>query len=99
MKLLTIAVTTMLAGVWVAAQQVDIGPPPGRLVDVGGRKLHVNCSGSGSPTVVLEAGGSSFAIDWSLVQSDVARTHRVCAYDRAGSGWSDPRPEDRKSVV
>src|SRR6185503_7396802 len=69
------------------------GPPPGRLVDVGGRKLHVNCAGSGSPTVVLEAGASSFALDWSLVQPEIARTQRVCSYDRAGSGWSDPRPD------
>jgi pimeloyl-ACP methyl ester carboxylesterase len=72
------------------AAQADIGPPPGRLVDVGGRKLHAICSGSGGPTVVLEAGASAFAIDWTLVQREVARTTRVCAYDRAGSGWSDP---------
>ena len=94
MKLWTIAFTTLVAGVSVAAQQIDIGPPPGRLVDVGGgRRLHVNCTGSGSPTVVLEAGASSFAIDWSLVQPEVARTQRVCSYDRAGSGWSDPRKD------
>ena len=76
-----------------AAQTIDIGPAPGRLVDIGGRRLHVNCSGSGSPTVVLEAGASSFAIDWSLVQPEVAKSTRVCSYDRAGSGWSDPRPD------
>src|SRR5687767_11067489 len=93
MKLWTIAFATLVAGVSVAAQQIDIGPPPGRLVDVGGgRRLHVNCTGSGSPTVVLEAGASSFAIDWSLVQPEVAKSTRVCSYDRAGSGWSDARP-------
>jgi pimeloyl-ACP methyl ester carboxylesterase len=85
--------TSLLAGVPVLAQQVDIGPPPGRLVDIGGRKLHLNCTGSGSPTVILEAGASSFALDWSLVQPEIARTQRVCSYDRAGSGWSDPRVE------
>ena len=93
MKSWTIAFATLVAGVSVAAQQIDIGPPPGRLVDVGGRRLHVNCTGSGSPTVVLEAGASSFAIDWSLVQPEVARTQRVCSYDRAGSGWSDARQD------
>jgi pimeloyl-ACP methyl ester carboxylesterase len=74
------------------ARPVDLGPPPGRLVDIGGRKIHMICSGSGSPTVVLEAGASSFAIDWALVQAEVARTNRVCSYDRAGSGFSDPAP-------
>ena len=79
---------------WVAsallAQQSDLPPPPGQLIDIGGRKLHAICSGQGSPTVVLEAGASSFAIDWTLVQPEIARTTRVCSYDRAGMGWSDP---------
>ena len=65
---------------------------PGRLVDVGGRKLHINCTGAGSPTVVLEGGGGAFAIDWALVQRRVAESTRVCSYDRAGLGWSDPGP-------
>jgi pimeloyl-ACP methyl ester carboxylesterase len=62
-------------------------------VDIGGRRLHIHCTGSGSPTVVIEAGASAFAIDWTLVQPDVARARRVCSYDRAGSGWSDARPD------
>jgi pimeloyl-ACP methyl ester carboxylesterase len=70
----------------IAAQ--DLPPAPGRLVDVGGRRLHLLCSGQGSP-VILEAGASSFAIDWTLVQHEVDRTNRVCSYDRAGMGWSD----------
>jgi pimeloyl-ACP methyl ester carboxylesterase len=75
------------------AQDNEIGPPPGRLVDIGGRSLHFLCSGTGSPTVILEAGASAFAIDWSLVQPEIARRNRVCSYDRAGSGWSQPRGE------
>jgi pimeloyl-ACP methyl ester carboxylesterase len=67
-------------------------PAPGRLVDVGGRKLHINCTSTGSPTVVLEAGGGAFAIDWALVQPRVAEFTRVCSYDRAGLGWSDAGP-------
>jgi pimeloyl-ACP methyl ester carboxylesterase len=90
--LLCIAV---VAGSPIAAQQRELNllelTPPGRLLDVGGRRIHFNCSGSGAPTVVLEAGASSFAIDWSLVQPEVARTSRVCSYDRAGHGWSYPR--------
>jgi pimeloyl-ACP methyl ester carboxylesterase len=101
-RLLPIFCAALLASVTLAAQQIDIGPAPGRLVDIGGRKLHVNCTGpfaaagpseKTGPTVILEAGASSFAIDWSLVQPEIARTHRVCAYDRAGSGWSDARKD------
>ena len=69
-------------------------PPPGRLVDIGGRKLHLDCSGKGNPTVVLVAGGNAFSIDWALVQPRVAETTRVCSYDRAGLAWSDPGPAD-----
>jgi pimeloyl-ACP methyl ester carboxylesterase len=64
---------------------------PGRLVDVGGRKPHLHCTGAASPTLVFEAGASAFAIDFSLVQRDVARSTRACSYDRIGHGWSDPR--------
>jgi pimeloyl-ACP methyl ester carboxylesterase len=74
-----------------AAQDPGIGPAPGRLVDIGGRRLHLHCTGTGSPTVVVEAGGSSYAIDFSLVQPAIAKTTRVCSYDRAGSGWSEAR--------
>lgn len=69
-------------------------PAPGKLIDIGGRKLHLYCSGQGSPAVILMAGGSAYSIDWGLVQPGVARTTRVCSYDRAGLGWSDPGPED-----
>jgi pimeloyl-ACP methyl ester carboxylesterase len=64
-------------------------PPPGRLVDVGGYRVHLECTGHGSPTVLLDAGGGGFSTHWTLVQPEVARTTRVCAWDRAGSGWSD----------
>ena len=73
-------------------QDIDIGTPPGRLVDVGGRRLHLNCMGQGSPTVVFEAGAGAFSIDWSLVQPAIARTNRACLYDRARYAWSDPSP-------
>jgi pimeloyl-ACP methyl ester carboxylesterase len=64
------------------------------MIDVGGRKLHIHCTGSGSPTVLLIAGGGAYAIDWALVQPRVAESTRVCSYDRAGLGWSDPGPAD-----
>jgi pimeloyl-ACP methyl ester carboxylesterase len=87
------AATILSAAVLLGAQQVEIAPAPGRLVDLGGRQLHLHCTGAGGPTVIIEAGASAFAIDFSLVQPEVARTTRVCSYDRAGSGWSDPRPD------
>jgi pimeloyl-ACP methyl ester carboxylesterase len=70
-------------------------PPPGRLVDVGGYRLHIQYVGTGSPTVVLDAGLGGMSLDWNLVQTDMGRTTRVCAYDRAGMGWSDPGPQPR----
>jgi pimeloyl-ACP methyl ester carboxylesterase len=69
-------------------------PPPGKLVDIGGRKLHLFCEGKGGPTVILMAGGGAFSIDWALVQPKVAKDTRVCSYDRAGLAWSDPGPVD-----
>jgi pimeloyl-ACP methyl ester carboxylesterase len=72
------------------AQDPAVRPPLGTLVDIGQRKIHLHCTGSGSPTVVLESGASSFALDWALVQPAVSKTTRVCSYDRAGYGWSDP---------
>ena len=73
-------------------------PPPGRLVDIGGWRLHLNCTGragTGNPTVILEAGAGDFSVEWSLVQPEVTRFARVCSYDRAGDGWSDLGPHPR----
>ena len=75
--------------------QQSLPPAPGKLFDIGsGRRLHMICSGQGSPTVILEAGASAFAIDWTIVQNEIAKSHRVCSYDRAGMGWSDALPDD-----
>ncbi|MGH8659752.1 MAG: alpha/beta fold hydrolase [Gammaproteobacteria bacterium] len=71
--------------------------PPGRLLDVGGFKLHLDCVGLGSPTVVLDAGLGGSANDWSKVKQLVWQTTRACTYDRAGYGWSDPGPAPRTS--
>lgn len=72
--------------------------PPGRLVDLGGYRIHIWCTGVAQPnrpTVVLSAGGGDFATDWSLVQRPLADSIRVCSCDRPGSGWSDPGPIPR----
>jgi pimeloyl-ACP methyl ester carboxylesterase len=70
-------------------------PPPGRLVDIGGYRLHLYCTGSGSPTVILDALFPGTVSTWAWVQPEVAKTTRVCAYDRAGLGWSDRGPQPR----
>ena len=94
----TTALIVMTLATWgtTAAQQSPSAgyPPPGQLISIGGRKLHLHCSGHGTPTVILVAGGGAFSIDWTLVQPRVASTTRVCSYDRAGLGWSDPGPAE-----
>jgi pimeloyl-ACP methyl ester carboxylesterase len=70
-------------------------PAPGQLVDVGGYRLHINCTGTGSPTVVVDAGLGDWSTMWGYVQTDVAKTTRICTYDRAGLGWSEPGPLPR----
>jgi pimeloyl-ACP methyl ester carboxylesterase len=69
--------------------------PPGRLIDVNGHMMHINCLGEGKPTVILESGLPRTSIDWSLVQPELAKTVRTCAYDRAGYAWSEPGPLPR----
>jgi pimeloyl-ACP methyl ester carboxylesterase len=71
-------------------------PHPGELVDVGGHQLHIYCRGEGTPTVVLEAPAGEPSPIWGWVQPEIARTTRVCSYDRAGLGWSEAgdRPYD-----
>lgn len=78
----------------------DRYPPPGELVDIGGYRLHLYCTGerkADQPLVVIEAGSGSSSPDWVLVQPELAEFARVCTYDRAGLGWSDPGPEPRSS--
>jgi len=80
-----------------AAEAADVRayPPPGQLVDVGGYRLHINCVGTGSPTVVIDAGWGDWSGGWSRVQPEAAKTTRVCTYDRAGMGYSEAGPLPR----
>jgi pimeloyl-ACP methyl ester carboxylesterase len=70
-------------------------PPFGKLVDIGGHRLHIYATGEGTPTVVFESGGASWSLDWNLVQNEVAMFTSACSYDRAGLGWSDSGPNPR----
>jgi len=97
--LAALAVTAAGAGAayqWIATRNdLATNPPPGRLVDVGGHRLHILCTGAGSPAVVLETGLGGSSADWGFVQPEVAAFTRVCSYDRAGMGYSDPGPSPR----
>src|SRR5271163_4732859 len=73
-----------------AAQEPPQLPPPlGRLIDVGGHRVHLYCTGQGSPTVIVVGG---FSFDWDLVQPEIAKLTRICTYDVSGTAWSDPGP-------
>lgn len=73
-------------------------PPPGRMVDTGGFRLHLQEAGTGGLTVVLEAGIAASSLSWSLVQPEVAKFARVIRYDRAGLGWSDAARQPRTAA-
>jgi pimeloyl-ACP methyl ester carboxylesterase len=78
-----------------------IFPPQGRLYTVDGYKMHLYCTGEGSPTIVLDAGLGNDSLIWANVQPTLSKTTRVCSYDRAGFGWSDlqPRPRDAHRIT
>jgi pimeloyl-ACP methyl ester carboxylesterase len=80
----------------VEARDARTFAPPGRMVDVGGHPLHIDCAGTGSPTVVIDAGWGDWSATWSSsVRPGVAASTRVCTYDRAGYGYSEPGPLPR----
>jgi pimeloyl-ACP methyl ester carboxylesterase len=82
------------AGYQILAERREANrfPAPGQLVDIGGRRLHMMCSGAGAPGVLIEASGLGTALQSAAVQRALAITQRVCSYDRAGMGWSDSSP-------
>src|SRR5215216_2134887 len=81
----------------VVATQIDqrTYSPPGEMVNVNGHLMHINCMGEGGPTVILEAANFGMSAHWVRVQQQLAKSTRVCAYDRAGMGWSEAGPEPR----
>ena len=84
----------LATAVFVSSQQARAQTPAmtGKLLDIGGRRLHVDCRGNAQPTVIIENGGGAFSVDWALVQPAVSEFTRICTYDRAGYAWSDPGP-------
>jgi pimeloyl-ACP methyl ester carboxylesterase len=96
---LVVLVLVALVGAFYQARHVRredaLLKPPGQLVDVGGYRLHIYCTGSGSPTVILDFGLDGSYLDWFYVQPQIAQFARVCSYDRAGYGWSDSSSKPR----
>jgi pimeloyl-ACP methyl ester carboxylesterase len=90
---------TLVLGAKAKADLIAKYPPLGQMVDVGGYRLHIDCQGIGSPTVIMEAGLGEPSLMWALVQPQVSTTTRVCVYDRAGLGWSDISPKPRTAVI
>lgn len=77
-------------------------PPQGQLVDIGGRRIQLDCRGTGSPTVIFESGlDINGSLSWSAVHDEIAKTTRACAYSRAGIMWSDPKngPQNAKAIA
>jgi pimeloyl-ACP methyl ester carboxylesterase len=93
--ILILVIVTLTAGAIAKSNLAKQYPAPGQLVDVGGYKMHIHCTGQGSPTVILASGMSDFSVSWAYVQPEVAKYTRVCSYDRAGMGWSEPSPYPR----
>lgn len=89
-------------GLWLYARylQIDLEdrlPPPGQMIDIGTHSLHLDCRGNGDVTIILEAGSSSWSTHWERVHVSLSNDYRVCSYDRAGLGWSEPGPEPRNT--
>ena len=99
--LLLISTLVVASYQWLASSSdLAATPPPGRLVDVGGHRLHIWCSGSaglGTPTVLFDSGMGGGAFSWAHVAPEVAKFTQACTYDRAGMGYSDPGPKPRTS--
>jgi pimeloyl-ACP methyl ester carboxylesterase len=97
-----LVVAVVLAAVGAAYQAISEStdlkrfPPPGKLIDIGGRRLHLHCAGTiNGPAVVIEAGAGSDSTLWDDIVHSVSSFTRACTYDRAGLGWSDPAPSPR----
>ena len=98
--LLIITVLSLSMTVQASPQslQTKEKPYPGKLINIGSHRLHINCMGQGSPTIIIDSGIGGFSLEWSKVQSKLSGQYKVCSYDRAGYGWSDPGPTPRTTA-
>jgi pimeloyl-ACP methyl ester carboxylesterase len=94
----TVVVSTG-ANAWLSERDRRLHPPPGSFYTVHGTRMHLDCMGQGSPTVILVAGLGDDWLQWRKVQPALSQITRVCSYDRAGYGWSEPRSGTRDSIA
>ena len=73
--------------------------PPGQLFDIGSHTMHLNCTGTGRPTVLLDHASGSLSAQWGLVQPKLAEVTRTCSYDRSGYGWSEDSPQGNDALT
>lgn len=99
--LLLLIVAGNIFGQYLLGYTRDHFPAPGKLIALQTHRLHMHCTGEGKPTVLLESGSGAWSTHWTLVQAKLAALTRVCSYDRAGLGWSEPgpKPYDIESAV
>jgi pimeloyl-ACP methyl ester carboxylesterase len=88
--LLALAAVGLIYEAIASRDDAEENPPPGQILEVFGRDMHLHCLGVGAPTVLLEAGLGESSASWGFVQEGASLTTRVCSYDRAGYGWSEP---------
>jgi pimeloyl-ACP methyl ester carboxylesterase len=88
--LLLLVISGLVYQRWAERQDLAQFPPPGRMLQVSGGAMHLDCRGEGQPTLLLEAAGPGDSLDWFRVHDALAAITRTCAYDRRGLGWSDP---------
>ena len=94
--LLMITVISLFIAIPVSAEESRLNLRlPGKLYDVGTHRMHLNCQGRYYPTVVIDSGLGGFSLEWARLQKQLSQFNRVCTYDRAGYGWSDPSPYPR----
>jgi len=102
-SLLTLVILLAIAGFLYQniseARDRRFNAMPGQLIDVGGYKMHIHCSGQGTPAVILDSGMGDSYISWSKVQPQIAKFTRICSYDRSGLGYSESGPRPRTSKV
>ena len=100
-----LSLVVLLGFVGLVYEQIEeirdrrLNHPPGQLVDVGGYRMHLYCTGQGSPPVILDSGMGDTWLVWRKTQPQLASFAYVCSYDRAGLGWSDPSPQPRNSRI
>jgi len=92
---------SFLAMPGIALSETVSFEPPGKLIDVNGHNMHINCVGNKSPTIILDSGTGGFSLEWKDIQRSLSQYVRICAYDRAGYGWSDmgPLPRTTKRIT